>query len=72
MAVLQKIVELADYLARERLLSVRAGNLKRGAGDSDSDSQRAFDRAHVRVVLAEQIGKQARVVEMEFERIFAG
>jgi len=26
----------------------------------------------VRVVLAEQIGKQARVVEMEFERIFAG
>jgi len=26
----------------------------------------------VRVVLAEQIGKQARVVEVEFERIFAG
>jgi len=26
----------------------------------------------VRVMLAEQIGKQARVVEMEFERIFAG
>jgi len=26
----------------------------------------------VRVVLAEQIGKQTRVVEMEFERVFAG
>jgi len=26
----------------------------------------------MRVMLAEQIGKQARVVEMEFERIFAG
>ena len=28
--------------------------------------------ADVRVVLAEQIGKQARVVEMEFERVFGG
>jgi len=26
----------------------------------------------VRVVLAEQIGKQARIVEMEFERVFGG
>jgi len=26
----------------------------------------------MRIVLTEQIGKQARVVEMEFERIFAG
>jgi len=26
----------------------------------------------VRVVLAEQIGKQTRVVEMEFERVFGG
>jgi hypothetical protein len=25
----------------------------------------------VRVVLAEQIGKQARIVEMEFERVFS-
>jgi len=26
----------------------------------------------VRVVLAQQIGEQARVVEMEFERVFGG
>jgi hypothetical protein len=26
----------------------------------------------VRVVLTEQIGKQARIVEMEFERVFGG
>jgi len=70
--VFQQIVDLADHLARERLLGVRARNPQRGSGYADSDSQRRFDRADVRVVLAEQIGEQARIVEMEFERVFGG
>jgi hypothetical protein len=72
MPVLENFVELADHLAGQRLLGVRAGNLQRRAGHPDADAERSFDRAHVRVVLAEQIGKQARIVEMEFERVFGG
>ena len=71
-AVLEQIVNLADHLARERLLGVRAGNSQRGSGHANPDSQRRLDSADVRVVLAEQIGKQARIVEMKFERIFGG
>src|SRR5208282_1918525 len=71
-AVLQQIVNLADHLARERLLGVRARNSQRGSGHANPDSQRRLDSADVRVVLAEQIGEQARIVEMKFERIFGG
>jgi hypothetical protein len=70
--VLQQIVNLADHLARERLLGVLARNFQRGPGHANPDSQRRLDSADVRVVLAEQIGEQARIVEMEFERIFSG
>src|SRR3981081_2199818 len=42
MAVLQKIVELADYLAGKGLLGMRPGNLKRSAGDADSNPERAL------------------------------
>jgi hypothetical protein len=68
--VLQQIVNLADHLARERLLGVRARNFQRGSGHANPDSQRRLDGADVRVVLAEQIREQARIVEVEFERIF--
>ena len=71
-AVLQQIVNFADHLAGERLLGVRTGNPERGAGDADTDAERRLDGAHVRVMLAEQIGEQTRIVEMEFERIFGG
>jgi hypothetical protein len=48
---------------------MRARNLERGAGAADSDSQRGLERAQMRVVLAEQVREQARIVEVEFERI---
>ena len=70
-AVLQQIVNLADHFARERLLSVRARNSERSAGDADANAERGLDRADVCVMLPEQVGKQTRIVEMEFERIFS-
>jgi len=70
-AVLQQIVNLADHFARERLLRVRARNSERGAGDADANAERGLDGADVCVMLAEQVGKQTRIVEMEFERVFS-
>ena len=46
--------------------------LQRAAVDADAHAERLLDRADVRVVLAEQIGETAVVVEVEFERIFGG
>ena len=69
---MSRLVEFAEHLAGQRLLGMAAGDSQRAAVDADPHAERLLDRADVRVVLAEQIGKQAMVVEMEFERIFGG
>jgi hypothetical protein len=70
--VLEQIVDLTDHFAGERLFGMSAGDSERSAGYSYAHAECGFYRAHVRVVLTEQIGKQARIVEMEFERVFGG
>jgi len=42
-----------------------------GAGRGDANAKRLLDGADVRIVLAEKIGKQPGVVEVEFERVFS-
>jgi hypothetical protein len=68
-AALQEIVELAEYLARERLLCVRSRDSKRGAADADSYAERLLYGADMCVMLSEEVGKEPRVVEVKFERI---
>jgi hypothetical protein len=48
-----------------------ARDLERSAGDRDTDAEGLFDGADMRVVLAEQIGEQPGIVEVEFERVFS-
>jgi hypothetical protein len=42
------------------------------AVDADPDAEPLLDYMDVSVVLAEEIGKEPMVVEVEFERIFGG
>ncbi|HXN87027.1 MAG TPA: hypothetical protein VN867_13205 [Candidatus Binataceae bacterium] len=42
-----------------------------GAGRGDANAERLLNGADVRIVLAEKVGKQPGVVEMEFERVFS-
>ncbi len=71
-APLQDIVELAQDLAGEGLVGLGALDAQRCAGYTDPDGERLLKRADVGVMLAEQLGEQARIVEMEFERVFDG
>jgi hypothetical protein len=49
-----------------------AGNLEGAAIDTDANTERLLDRPNVTIVLPEQFGEEAMVVEVEFERILAG
>jgi hypothetical protein len=42
-----------------------------GAGRGDPNAERLLDGANVRIVLAEKVGKQPGVVEVELERVFS-
>ena len=46
--------------------------LERTAVYADSDAERLLNCADVTVMLSEQFSEETMVVEMEFERIFAG
>ncbi len=56
--------------ARHRLFGMASRDAQGGAGHRDADAERLLDGADVRIVLAEQIGEQPWVVEVEFERVF--
>src|SRR5262249_50895951 len=71
MPALEQIVQLGNYLASESLFRMSARNPERRSRDSHTNAERLLDRANMSVVLAEQIGEQAWVVEMEFERVFS-
>jgi hypothetical protein len=49
-----------------------AGNLEGAAVDANTDPECLLDRTDVTIVLTEQFGEEAMVVEMKFERILAG
>jgi hypothetical protein len=51
---------------------VRPRDAHRGTVDVDPNAERLLECADVRVVLAEQVGYQAGIVEVEFQRVFAG
>jgi hypothetical protein len=51
---------------------VAARNFERTAVDADTNAQCLLDRTDVTIVLPEQFGEEAMVVEMKFERILAG
>jgi hypothetical protein len=63
-SALEQLVQVAEQLSGERLFGM-------SAGDGDTDAEGRFDGADMRVVLAEQIGEQPGIVEMEFERVFS-
>jgi hypothetical protein len=71
-AAFQQFVEFAEQLSGKRLLCMAAGNPKRIAVDQDSDAECLLNGADVRVVLPEQLGEIAMIVEVEFERVFGG
>ncbi len=70
MPALEQLVQIAEQLARHRLFGMASGDAQGGAGHRDANAEGLLDGADVRIVLAEQIGKQTWVVEMEFERVF--
>ena len=70
-AALEQFVQLAQQLARKRLLGMTARNFERVAVGANLDAEPSLDRAQMGVMLAQQFGKKAVVVEMEFERIFS-
>ena len=49
-----------------------ARNFKGAAVHPDPDAKRLLDRADMAIVLPEQFGEEAMVVEVKFERILAG
>jgi hypothetical protein len=49
---------------------VAARNLKRAAVDADSNAQPLLNRAEMPIVLTQEFGEKAMVVEVKFERIF--
>jgi hypothetical protein len=49
-----------------------AGNFQGATVHPDPDAKRLLDRADVVIVLPEQFGEEAMVVEVKFERILAG
>src|SRR5208283_1621022 len=71
MPALEQLVQIAEQLAGHRLFGMASRNAQGSAGRADTDAERLLDGADVRVVLAEQIGKQPWVVEMKFERVFS-
>jgi transposase len=70
MPALEQLVQIAEQLARHRLFGMTSRDAQGGAGRADANAERLLDGADVRIVLAEQIGKQPRVVELEIERVF--
>ncbi|MHB8382932.1 MAG: hypothetical protein ACYDC3_11430 [Candidatus Binataceae bacterium] len=68
-AAFEQVVKFAQDLACESLLGMRTGNLERGSRAADAYSECGLERPQMRVMLPEQIGEQARIVEVEFERI---
>jgi hypothetical protein len=51
---------------------VRTLDAHLGAADTDADAKRLFQRADVRIVLTQQVGQKPGIVEVEFQRVFAG
>jgi hypothetical protein len=51
---------------------VRSRDAHGGTVDVDPNTQRLLQRADVRVVLTEQVSYQAGIVEVQFQRVFAG
>ena len=49
-----------------------ARNLEGAAVDADTDAERLLDRTDMTIVLPEQFGEEAMVVEVKFERILIG
>jgi len=49
---------------------VAARDLERTAVDADSNAQPLLNRAEMPIVLTEEFGEKAMVVEVKFERIF--
>jgi hypothetical protein len=49
-----------------------SGDAQRAAVDADPHAERLLDHVDVGVVLAEKIGEEPMVVEVEFERVFSG
>ena len=71
MPALEQFVQIAKQLAGHRLFGMPSRDAQGSTGRRDADAERLLDGADVRVVLAEQIGKQPWVVEMKFERVFS-
>ena len=71
-AGLEQFVQLAEQLAAQRLLGQAAGDFQRVARDPDPYAQAVLDGPHVSVVLSQQVGKQALIVEMKLQGIFSG
>ncbi len=71
MPTLEQFVQVAEQLACHRLLGVASRDAQGGAGHRDANPERLLDGTDVRIVLAEQIGKQPWIVEVELERVFS-
>jgi hypothetical protein len=49
-----------------------AGDFERAAVHPDPHAELLFDRANMTIVLPQQFGEEAMVVEVKFERILVG
>jgi hypothetical protein len=72
MTLLDDLIEFTQYLTGQRLVGMGSRNTQRAAVDTDPHAERLLNHMDVGVVLAEEIGKEPMVVEVEFERIFGG
>ena len=71
-AAFQQFIKLAENLACQCLFGVGPRDAQRRAVDVNPNAKRLLQSADVRVVLTEQVSYEAGIVEVEFQRVFAG